>query len=82
MSNVVTARVSDETLSLIDRVARLQGRSRARLIAQAVERFAEQEAAFLAFLDEGEEAIARGDYLTQEQMEQWFAARSASGPAE
>jgi predicted transcriptional regulator len=74
-SAVITTRVSEETLALIDKVARAHGRSRARIIAQAVERFAEQESEFLRYLKEGEDAIYAGQSYSQEQLEAWFAAR-------
>ena len=74
-SAVITTRVSEETLALIDKVAHAHGRSRARIIAQAVERFAEQESEFLRYLKEGEEAIYGGQSYSQEQVEAWFAAR-------
>lgn len=74
-TNVVTARLDPEVLSRLDRLAEYQERSRSWLVAKAVERFVSEEAAFLDFIQEGEDAIDRGDYLTQDEMERWFEAR-------
>lgn len=76
-TNVVTARLDPETLSALDRLAEYQERSRSWLVAKAVERYVGEEAAFLDFIQEGEDAIARGEYFTQDEMEQWFEARVA-----
>lgn len=65
-SAVVTARLDEEILALVDRVARSQGRSRSWFVARAVQRVAEGEAEFLAFVQEGEDAIARGEIVPHE----------------
>lgn len=70
---VITARLDAETLAALDALAAKRERSRAWLVAKAIKRFVEEETAFDAFLQEGEDAIERGDYLTQEQMEAWVA---------
>ncbi len=72
-SQVITARIDPEVMALVDRLAAAQGRSRSWLAARAIEKMARAETAFLDFVKEGEDAIARGEYLTQEQMEEWFA---------
>ncbi|MCO5794239.1 MAG: CopG family ribbon-helix-helix protein [Blastomonas fulva] len=71
-SQVITARIDPEVMALVDRLAAAQGRSRSWLAARAIEKMARAETAFLDFVKEGEDAIARGDYLTQEQMEEWI----------
>lgn len=78
-SAVITTRVSAETLALIDKVARAHGRTRARIIAQAVERYAQQESEFLDYVKEGEDAIYAGQSYSQEQVESWFASRMPGG---
>jgi len=65
---VVTARLEEETLKALDALAESQERTRAWLVAKAVERYVEEETAFRAFLKQGEDAIDRGDYLTHEEM--------------
>lgn len=65
---VITARLEEETLKALDALAESQERTRAWLVAKAVERYVEEETAFRAFLKEGEDAIDRGDYLTHEEM--------------
>lgn len=79
---VITARIDPETLALVDKVAKAQGRSRAWFAANAIRQVAEKEAEFLAFLQDGEDAIDRGDYLTQEQMEAWAASLGTRHAAE
>jgi predicted transcriptional regulator len=67
-SAIITARVDEEVLNLVDRVSKAQGRSRAWFAAHAIERAARQEAAFLAFLQEGVDAADRGDVVPHEQV--------------
>jgi predicted transcriptional regulator len=68
MSNVITARVDDETLALVDRVAKAQGRSRAWFVSQAVQRVAETESDFMAFIQEGIDAADRGEVVPHEEV--------------
>jgi predicted transcriptional regulator len=68
MSNVVTARIDDETLALIDRLATEYDRSRAWVLAKLIAENAKREAAFLDFLQEGEDAFDRGDTISHEQL--------------
>jgi predicted transcriptional regulator len=74
-SAVITARLDEETLKLVDRVAKAHGRSRAAFAAQAIRQIAEREAEFLAFIQEGVDAADRGDVLSQDEMERWYGAR-------
>lgn len=74
MSNVITARVSDNLLSQIDRLAQKHDRSRAWVVAKLVEGAARKEIEFLDFIQEGFDAIERGEYYTQEQMEEWASS--------
>ena len=68
-SAVITARLDPETLALVDRVASAQGRSRSWFAARAIRHMAEQEAKFLAFVEEGRAAIDRGDYVEHDEVE-------------
>lgn len=72
-SAVITARVDPETLAGLDQIAARRDRTRAWIVAKAIERFVQEQLAFDAFVKEGEDAIARGDYLTQDEMEAWLA---------
>ena len=74
-TSVITARVDEATLALIDKVAKAQGRSRSWFVSQAAQRVAESEAEELAFVQVGIDAIERGEYVTQEYMEAWLEAR-------
>lgn len=78
---VVTARITPETLTDLDRIAAYMERSRAWIVSKAVERYVAEESEFFAFIKDGEDDIDRGDFLTQEQMEAWFAARHSSADA-
>ena len=82
-SAVITARIDEETLKLVDRVSKAHGRSRASFAAQAIRQIAEKEAELLAFVQEGIDAADRGDLIPQEEVERWFEQRAAerSGPS-
>jgi predicted transcriptional regulator len=67
-TSVITARIDPETLAALDVLGERQDRSRAWLVGQAIKRYVEEEAAFLAFLKEGEDEIDRGDYVTHEEL--------------
>lgn len=70
-TSVVTARLDPETLAGLDKLAEYHERSRAWLVAKAVKQYVKEESEFFAFLQEGEDAIDRGEFLTQEEMEAW-----------
>jgi predicted transcriptional regulator len=72
---VITSRVSEDTSVKLDRLAEAMERSRAWIVARAVEEFVLSEIELLDSLDEAERQIERGDYLTQAQMEAWLAER-------
>lgn len=78
MSNVVTARVSNEVLAMIDRLARDNERSRAWIVAKMVEDTARKQIELADFIQEGIDCIERGEYHTQEEMEAWFETRKAN----
>lgn len=66
--HVITARIDDETLEGLDRLAKELDRSRAWLVAKAVEKYVREETAFFAFIQEGEDSFNRGDYVTHEEL--------------
>jgi predicted transcriptional regulator len=67
-SAVITTRVDEETLALVDKVASASGRTRAWIAAQAIREVAEREAAFLAFVQEGIDAADRGDVVSHDEV--------------
>ncbi len=65
---VITARVDEETLALVDRVSKAHNRSRAWFVARAIEEAARKEAEFLAFVQEGIDAVERGDVVEHDAV--------------
>jgi predicted transcriptional regulator len=65
---VITARLDAETLALVDKVAKAQGRSRSWFAAEAIRRIAESEADFLAFVQEGIDAADRGELTPHDEV--------------
>jgi predicted transcriptional regulator len=74
-SAVITARVDEETLALVDKVAKASGRSRAWIAAQAIREVAEREAEYLAFVQEGIDAADRGDLIPHDEVFRRLMAR-------
>ncbi|HEU4962189.1 MAG TPA: ribbon-helix-helix domain-containing protein [Sphingomonas sp.] len=81
-SAVITARVDPDLSERLDALAGKLERSRAWIVAKAIERYVAEEAAFLDFLQVGIDAADRGDVISQEEMEQWFAERHRAVAAE
>jgi predicted transcriptional regulator len=65
---VITARVDEETLALVDRVSKAHNRSRAWFVARAITEAARREAEFLAFVQEGIDAADRGELVPHEEV--------------
>lgn len=72
---VITARLSEEVLAKLDTLGAGMKRSRAWIIARAVERYVEEESEFLAFVQVGLDDLAAGRTHTQEEVEAIFAVR-------
>lgn len=72
---VISARVDAATAALLDKVAAAQGRSRAWLVANAVKRMAEEEAAYLTYIQEGRDAADRGELIPHEEVQIWIAEK-------
>lgn len=70
---VISARIDEATAALLDKVAAAQGRSRAWLVANAVKRMAEEEAAYMAYIQEGIDDIEAGRVHTHEEVMAWVA---------
>jgi len=83
-SSVITARLDPETLALVDQVSKAQGRSRSWFAAKAIKRAAEAEAEYQAFVQEGIDAIDRGDWVPHEEvmaeLDQMIARQRARCP--
>ncbi len=67
-TSVVTTRLDAETLDGLDQLAERLERSRAWLVAKAVQQYVKEQNEFYAFVKEGEDAIERGDYVTHEEL--------------
>jgi predicted transcriptional regulator len=73
-NNVITTRVSDEVLAMIDRLAESRERSRSWIVAKLVEAAAAKQIEMDDFIQIGIDDIERGDFYTQEEMEAWAAS--------
>ena len=80
-SAVVTTRVTADLSAQVDALAKELDRSRAWVIAKAVERYVEEELEFIEFVGEGVRDIEEGRYFTQEQVEAMFAEKWAKRDA-
>ena len=69
---VLTTRVSAELSARIDMLAGELERSRAWVIAKAVERYVEEELELVEAIRVGERDIDEGRFFTQEQVEAMF----------
>ena len=67
-STVITARLDEATLALVDQVAKSQGRSRSWFVARAVQEVAESEAELLALIQEGEDAVSLGNIIAHKDV--------------
>jgi predicted transcriptional regulator len=77
-NNVITTRVSDEVLAMIDRLAESRERSRSWIVSKLVEGAAAKQIEMDDFIQVGLDDIERGDTYTQQEMEAWFAAKKAN----
>ena len=71
---VITARVDDETAGKIELIANYTGRSRSWLAAKALKSYADQESLFLGFVEEGHEAIERGEVVDEAEANRRIAS--------
>ena len=69
---VITARLDAETLALVDKVSKAQGRSRSWFAARAIKRAAEAEAELQAFIQVGIDSADRGELTPYEDVEKLF----------
>jgi predicted transcriptional regulator len=73
--NVISARVSDDVLAMIDRIAAMRDRSRAWIVSHLLENAAREEMEFRDFLQVGIDSADRGDLMSQAEVEKWFEER-------
>lgn len=64
----ITTELDAETLALVEQVAAWQGRSVAAFAAEAIQRVAETETDYRAFLQEGIDAADRGEVVPHAQV--------------
>ncbi len=74
----ITAPLDAATLAMIEEIANARGISGEDFAADAIKRAAEDAAAFRAFVQEGRDAIDRGESHTQSEMEAWYEERIAA----
>lgn len=72
---VLTTRVPAELSERIDLLAQELDRSRAWVIAKAVQRYVDEELEFIEAIREGERDIEAGRTFTQEEVEAMFAVK-------
>lgn len=72
---VLTTRVPAELSARIDELALEMERSRAWVVAKAVERYVEEELELIEAIRIGERDIEEGRSFTQEQVEAMFAIK-------
>lgn len=65
---VLTTRVSTELSARIDQLAGEMERSRAWVIAKAIERYVDEELEFIEAICEGERDIEEGRFVTHEEL--------------
>jgi len=78
----ITAHVDAETLARVEQLAAAQGQTPEQFAAEAIERVAESEAEYRAFVQVGIDAADRGEVISQEAMEAWFEARCRQAATE
>lgn len=65
---VITARIDEETLALVDHISRAHKRSRAWFAARAIAQAARKEAEFLDFIQKGIDDIEAGRTVPHETV--------------
>jgi predicted transcriptional regulator len=68
-STTLTMRVSPDLKSRLGRLAKSTRRSQSFLAAEAVEAYVERELAMIEAIEQGREAVRRGDTVSQDEAE-------------
>lgn len=71
----ITAHVDADTLAIVEQLAKVQGRSVEQYAAKAIQRVAESDADFRAFIQVGIDAAARGEMIPHEEVMAELGAR-------
>ena len=71
----ITAQLDAETLAIVEQLAKADGRSVEDFAAKAIQRVAESEADFRAFVQVGIDAADRGELIPHEQVMAELSAR-------
>ncbi len=74
-TSVVTARLSEEELTALDKLAAAMDRSRAWIVSKAIDRYVREEMELLAIIQVGIDDIEAGRFKTQEDVEMIFGVR-------
>jgi len=69
MTVTLSTRVPESLRDQVDALAQAIDRDRAWIVEQAVRRYIGEERQFIASVEAGRAAIARGDFVTHEEME-------------
>ena len=77
MSNVVTARISNEALALVDQLAASRDRSRAWILAKLIESAAKTQVEMDAFIQVGMDDIEAGRTIPHDQIVERIMQRRA-----
>jgi predicted transcriptional regulator len=79
--HVITARIDDETVEALDRLTKELDRSRAWVVAAAVEKYVREELEFIDFIQAGEDDLENGRWITHEQLVEELQERRAKRKA-
>ena len=77
-SAVVTARVDEQLVDLLDKLAKAKKRSRSWIVADALQRQIKQDAEFLDFVQQGIDDLDAGRWITHEELVAEIKARRVS----
>ncbi len=80
-SAVVTARVDEQLIDLLDKLAKAKKRSRSWIVADALQRQIKQDAEFLDFIQQGIDDLDNGRWITHEELVAEIKARRVSREA-
>jgi len=79
--HVITARIDEENLAGLDRLGKALDRSRAWIVASAVERYVREELEFIDFVQEGEDDLDNGRWISHDQLVEELRERRAKRKA-
>ncbi len=80
-STVVTTRLDPDATEALDTLAKELDRSRAWIVAKAVERYVAEELEFVAFIKEGEADLDAGRTISHAELVREIAERRAKREA-